>query len=295
MNWNAVSFDWNQTRAFLATVEEGSLSAAARALGLTQPTLSRQVACLEEELGVILFERNRRNMSLTQSGLELVEYAREMGESAMRISLAATGQSQAIEGNVSITAPDLLSTYTLPKIVEIIRAKAPGINVEVISSNAVHDLTKREADIAIRHQRPEQPELIAKLVCNTTGHFYASKDYLAQLEHPITLDVINKADFVGHDSVEWFLPIVNSFGLQLTAANLKIITSSGVTLLELVKQGLGISVLYRNVADLNPNLQQVFPECSIPVPIWLITHKELRTNLRIRMVYDILAEALAEI
>ena len=295
MNWNAVSFDWNQTRAFLATVEEGSLSAAARALGLTQPTLSRQVACLEEELGVILFERNRRNMSLTQSGLELVEYAREMGESAMRISLAATGQSQAIEGNVSITAPDLLSTYTLPKIVEIIRAKAPGINVEVISSNAVHDLTKREADIAIRHQRPEQPELIAKLVCNTTGHFYASKDYLAQLEHPITLDVINKADFVGHDSVEWFLPIVNSFGLQLTAENLKIITSSGVTLLELVKQGLGISVLYRNVADLNPNLQQVFPECSIPVPIWLITHKELRTNLRIRMVYDILAEALAEI
>ena len=132
-------------------------------------------------------------------------------------------------------------------------------------------------------------------MCNTTGHFYASKDYLAQLEHPITLDVINKADFVGHDSVEWFLPIVNSFGLRLTAENLKIITSSGVTLLELVKQGLGISVLYRNVADLNPNLQQVFPECSIPVPIWLITHKELRTNLRIRMVYDILAEALAEI
>ena len=295
MNWNAVSFDWNQTRAFLATVEEGSLSAAARALGLTQPTLSRQVACLEEKLGVILFERNRRNMTLTQSGLELVEYAREMGESAMRISLAATGQSQAIEGDVSITAPDLLSTYSLPKIVEKIRTKAPGINIEVISSNAVHDLKKREADIAIRHERPVQPELIAKLVCNTTGHFYASKDYLEQLEHPITLDVINKADFVGHDSVEWFLPIVNSFGLQLTAENLKIITSSGVTLLELVKQGLGISVLYRHVANLNPNLQQVLPECSIPVPIWLITHKELKTNLRIRMVYDILAEALAEI
>jgi DNA-binding transcriptional LysR family regulator len=295
MNWNAVSFDWNQTRSFLATVEEGSLSAAARALGLTQPTLSRQVACLEEELGVILFERNRRNMTLTQSGLELVEYAREMGESAMRISLAAAGQSQAIEGDVSITAPDLLSTYLLPKIVEKIRTKAPGINVDIISSNAVHDLTKREADIAIRHERPEQPELIAKLVCNTSGHFYASKDYLAQLEQPITLDVINKANFVGHNSVEWFLPILNSFGLQLTAENFKIITSSGVTLLELVKQGLGISILYRQVADLNPNLQQVFPECSIPVPIWLITHKELRTNLRIRMVYDILAEALAEI
>jgi len=295
MNWKAVSFDWNQTRAFLATVEEGSLSAAARALGLTQPTLSRQVACLEEELGVILFERNRRNMTLTQSGLELLEYAREMGESAMRISLAATGQSQAIEGDVSITAPDLFSTYSLPKIVEKIRTKAPGINIEIISSNAVHDLTKREADIAIRHERPEQPELIVKLAGNTTAHFYASKDYLAQLEQPITLDVINKADFVGHDSVEWFLPILNSFGLQLTAENFKVMTSSGVTLLELVKQGLGVSLIYRHVADLYPDLQQVLPECSIPVPIWLITHKELKTNLRIRMVYDILAEALAEI
>ena len=295
MNWKAVSFDWNQTRAFLATVEEGSLSAAARALGLTQPTLSRQVACLEEELGVILFERNRRNMTLTQSGLELVEYAREMGESAMRISLAAAGQSQAIEGDVSITAPDLFSTYSLPKIVEKIRTKAPGINIEIISSNAVHDLTKREADIAIRHERPEQPELIVKLAGNTTAHFYASKDYLAQLEQPITMDVINKAEFIGHDSVEWFLPIMNSFGLQLTAENFKVMTSSGVTLLELVKQGLGVSLIYRHVADLYPDLQQVLPECSIPVPIWLITHKELKTNLRIRMVYDILAEALAEI
>ena len=103
------------------------------------------------------------------------------------------------------------------------------------------------------------------------------------------------ADFVGHDRVECFLPILNSFGLQLTAENFKVMTSSGVTLLELVKQGLGISVLYRHVTESNPNLQQVFPECSIPVPIWLITHKELRTNLRIRMVYDILAEELAEI
>ena len=236
-----------------------------------------------------------RACHLTQSGLELVEYAREMGESAMRISLAAAGQSQAIEGDVSITAPDLFSTYSLPKIVEKIRTKAPGINIEIISSNAVHDLTKREADIAIRHERPEQPELIVKLAGNTTAHFYASKDYLAQLEQPITMDVINKAEFIGHDSVEWFLPIMNSFGLQLTAENFKVMTSSGVTLLELVKQGLGVSLIYRHVADLYPDLQQVLPECSIPVPIWLITHKELKTNLRIRMVYDILAEALAEI
>jgi len=295
MNWGAVSFDWNQIRAFLATVEEGSLSAAARALGLTQPTLSRQVACLEADLGVILFERNRRNMTLTQPGLELLEHVRAMGEAAMRVSLAATGQSQTIEGDVSITATDLLSTYTLPKIVDQIRKTAPGINVELISSNAVQDLTKREADIAIRHARPEQPDLIAKLVGHSSAHFYASKDYLANLEHPITPETLFMADFIGLDQVESFLPILNGLGLQLTVENFKVTTTSGVTLLELVKQGLGISIFSRHIANLNPNLQQVLPEYSIPIPIWLISHKELQTNLRIRLVYDILSEALGKL
>jgi len=100
MNWQSVSFDWNQARAFLVTAEQGSLSAAARALGLTQPTLGRQVAALEEKLGVTLFERGRRSLFLTQSGLELLDHVRMMGDAAGRISLTASGQSQAIEGLV---------------------------------------------------------------------------------------------------------------------------------------------------------------------------------------------------
>ena len=107
MNWQSMSFDWNQARAFLATAEEGSLSAAARAIGQTQPTLSRQVAALEQDLGVTLFERIGRSLSLTQSGLELLDHFRAMGDAANRISLTASGQSQAIEGRVSITATDV--------------------------------------------------------------------------------------------------------------------------------------------------------------------------------------------
>ncbi|MEO1276348.1 MAG: LysR family transcriptional regulator, partial [Pseudomonadota bacterium] len=107
MNWQRVAFDWNQAKAFLATAETGSLSAAARALGLSQPTLSRQVAALEADLGVALFERIGRSLSLTGPGLELVEHVRAMGEAAGRVSLVAAGRSDAIEGRVSISASDV--------------------------------------------------------------------------------------------------------------------------------------------------------------------------------------------
>ena len=174
MNWQAISFDWNQVRAFLATVEEGSLSAAARALGQTQPTLSRQVSGLEQDLGVTLFERGPRTMTLTDAGVELVDHVRAMGEAAAYLSLAASGQSQAIEGHVSITATDMMATYLLPTMLNRLRESAPNIIVELIASNDVRDLIKREADIAIRHARPDQADLIAKLVGNVSAQLYAS-------------------------------------------------------------------------------------------------------------------------
>ena len=136
MNWLSVSFDWNQARAFLATAEEGSLSAAARALGQTQPTIGRQVAALEEDLGVTLFERVGRSLALTQSGLELLDHFRAMGDAASRISLTASGQSQAIEGQVSITATPVLATYRLPAILKRLRDEAPGIVIEIIASHS---------------------------------------------------------------------------------------------------------------------------------------------------------------
>ncbi|MEQ9004201.1 MAG: LysR family transcriptional regulator, partial [Pseudomonadales bacterium] len=126
MNWAAVAFDWNQVRAFLATAEEGSLSAAARVLHQTQPTLSRQVTALERALGVTLFERGHREVRLTGAGLELLEHVRAMAEAANRVSLAASGQSHAIEGHVRITATELLATHHLPAMLRKLRERAPG-------------------------------------------------------------------------------------------------------------------------------------------------------------------------
>ena len=212
MGWQSISFDWNQARAFLVTAEEGSFSAAARALGLTQPTLGRQVAALEGHLGVTLFERVGRSLSITKSGLELLDHVREMGDAAGRISLTASGQSQRIEGQVYITATDVVSIYLLPDALKQLRKKAPGIEVEVVASNDVRDLQRREADIAIRHARPEQPDLIAKLVRETSIHLYASTEYLKQYGRPGSASDLSEAVFIGFDQSDRLPTRLNDLG-----------------------------------------------------------------------------------
>lgn len=295
MNWQNVSFDWNQARAFLATVDEGTLSGAARALGLTQPTLSRQITALEKDLGVTLFERGRRNIELTQAGLELLDHVRAMGEAANRFSLAASGQAQSIEGRVVITATDTMSAFHLPAIVKKLRETAPNIEVEIIAANDVRDLARREADIAIRHARPEQSGLIAKLIRETTAHFYASRSYLDKIGRPKNGAELSKADFIGINRPE-MIPVLNELGLSLTKENFKINTSGGPALIELVRQGLGVSILTRDVEKLFPDLERILPELEpIPVPIWLVTHRELHTSRRIRLVFDLLAEELGKL
>ncbi len=294
MEWQSVAFDWNQVRAFLVTAEEGSFSAAARALGLTQPTLGRQVAALEGHLGVTLFERLGRSLSLTQSGLELLDHVRAMGDAANRISLTASGQSQRIEGQVRITATDLTSMHLLPDALKRLRETAPGIEVEVIASNDVRDLLRREADIAIRHGRPEQPDLIAKLVRETSIHLYASTEYLDQYGRPGSPSDLSEAVFIGFDRSDRLPARLNELGLTLTKDNFKLISESGAVAWEMVKQGLGIGVMAKEIAECTPGVECVLPDLDpIPVPIWLVTHRELHTSRRIRLVYDLLAESLS--
>jgi DNA-binding transcriptional LysR family regulator len=295
MSWQSIAFDWNQARAFLATAEEGSLSAAARALGQTQPTLGRQVAALEEELGVTLFDRVGRSLVLTPSGLELLDHVRTMADAANLISLTASGRSQAIEGQVSITATPVLATYHLPVILKRLRDEAPGIMIEIIASNEVRDLTRREADIAIRHGRPEQPDLIAKLIGETSAHLYASKAYLDKHGRPEKPEDLANADFIGFGQPERQVPLVNGMGIPVTADSFKINTTSGTVILELLKHGLGISFLTKDAEILVPDIEPVLPGLDpIPVPIWLVTHRELHTSRRIRLVFDFLAEAFSD-
>lgn len=295
MNWAAVTFDWNQARAFLATVEEGSLSAAARALKLTQPTLSRQVAALEEDLGVTLFERVGRALVPTAAGLDLLEHVRGMGEAATRISLAASGQSQAIEGKVTITASDGLSAFELPPILKRLREEAPGIQVELVVSNDIRDLRLREADIAIRHVQPDHPDLIAKRLRDAIGHFYAMPDYLDRRGRPETLADLSDHDVVGHGDNTRMAEYLTAFGVTLTDRNFVLSADNGLVVMELLKQGLGMTALSREMAANVPSLEPILPDqLAIPIPVWLVTHRELHTSRRIRTVFDMLAEMLGK-
>ena len=244
--------------------------------------------------GITLFERVGRSLSLTQTGLELLHHVRAMGEAASRISLTASGQSQAIEGQVCITATDAMSTYILPPMLKQLREKAPGIEVEVVASNAVRDLRRREADIAIRHVRPEQPDLIAKLVRETSAHLYASTAYLDAHGRPRSTSELSDAAFIGIDRSDRMLSRLNALGLSLTKRNFKLVTESGVVAWELVKQDLGIFVMVKEIAELTPSIECVLPELEpIPIPVWLTTHRELHTSRRIRLVFDLLAEAFS--
>lgn len=293
MNWNSVLFDWNHVRGFLATVEEGSLSGGARVLGVTQPTLSRQISALEANLGVTLFERGHRSSELTAAGLELVEHVRAMYRAATHISLTASGQSQAIKGHVKITCTNNMATYHLPPILKRLRMKAPEIEIELVTSNDVRDLKKREADIAIRHGRPDQPDLIAKLLGEADGKFYASTEYLDAAGRPKSKEAFSDHEFIGFESGTLLISHFKAIGIHVTRDNFKIYSESGTAIIGLVRQGLGIAVLFENDVRDFPELEPILPDVvNIPIPFWLVTHRELHTSRRIRLVYDHLSEEL---
>ena len=295
MDWRSVTFDWNRARAFLVTAEEGSLSAAARALGMAQPTLGRQVAALEQELGVALFERVGRGLALTPSGLELVEHVRAMGDAASRVSLAASGRSQSIEGTVCITASEAYAAFVLPPIVETLRRSAPGITIEIVASNAVSDLRRREADIAIRHGRPTDPDLIAKRLPDDAAQLYATPTYLDRIGTPRSFADCSQADFIGFDDNQPMLDGLNARGFTLTGRNFPILTASHLVHWALVKQGLGIGVMPLQVGDAEPSVVRVLPDMEpFEIPVWLVAHRELNTSRRVRLVFDLFADALSE-
>jgi DNA-binding transcriptional LysR family regulator len=285
--------DWNQLKAFLETAETGSLSAAARKLGLTQPTLSRQVAAIERQMGVTLFERVGKSMVLTHTGLDLLEHARAMGAAAEALGLAATGRSQAVGGVVSVSASDAVAAHLLPPLVARLRTQEPGIVVEVIASNALSDLLRREADIAIRHVQPEQPELIARRVREATASFYASEAFVHAHGHPRTPEDAAALPFVGSDRGGRFLAYLRQHGLPLGEANFSCYADHSVAHWALVRAGMGIGAMMDDIARDTPGIVRVLDDLPpVRFPIWLVTHRELRTARRIRVVFDALAAGL---
>lgn len=294
MNWKKLNFDWNQTRAFLVTAEEGSLSKAASSLGTTQPTLSRQVSALEKDLSVALFERVGKGLVLTPNGIELLEHARKMGEAAISLSLSASGHSEAIEGEVCISTTEIVAVYIMPNIIKKLRAEAPGIKIELLATDDESDLKKREADIAIRAFRPTQPDLITKRLSNISAPLYISKNYFEALGKPKLIEDFNKANFIGFGNNDFFMQLLNDRGMNLTPDNFSLYSSNRLVQIQLIKQGLGIGLLPKDIGEEDPLMMPVLTELEpFNVDMWIVSHRELKTSRRIRKVFDFLVSELS--
>ena len=290
MDWKSVKFDWNRARAFLVTAEEGSLSAAAKALGMAQPTLGRQVDALEEELGVILFERLGRGLSLTPSGHELLSHVRSMGEAASQMSLAATGRSEALEGSICITATEVTAIYDLAPIIAKLRKIHPGVEVEVAASDDSKDLRRREADIAMRNYRPKENDLVARKIGEEVAMLYASADYIEKYGVPNKLRDLRNHKFVGFDGSDEMVKQLSNIGLEISDDNITVRAGNHMVHWELTKAGVGIGIMPERVGDLEPKVRSIMPSFRKMVyPVWLVAHRELHTSRRIRTVFDFIA------
>lgn len=288
--------DWNHIRAFLATAETGSLSAAARQLGLTQPTLSRQVAALEEDLGILLFERVGRTLDLTSAGVELLDHTKQMGEAANLFALTASGQSQSIEGEVRITASDILSAYLMPGFLRELEEMAPKLKVNIIAANDIRDLLRREADIAVRHVRPEQPDLIAKLIVDANASLYASDSYLQKHGTPTTREELIDHKFVSFGDASQMVAFLKDVDVHVTPDNFPLGSENGLVAWQFATEGFGLCIMDDMIASNMPQMRRIVTENEIvKFPVWLATHQELHTSRRIRLVFDLLSDYLKRV
>lgn len=289
MNWDSISFDWNQVRAFLATAEQGSFSAAARALKTTQPTINRQISGLEQALDVVLFERTRRGLTPTTAGQQMLAHVREMGTAASRISMVATTQSETLEGEVSVTAVDVMCHHFVVPTIAKLQEEAPGLSVRIRASNQIENISAREADIAVRHVRPSQPDLFAKLSATFTASLYASKAFLDKVGRPASLEELVNYPVVGVSDYQGFTTMLGTKGTSLLASQFRHPSNTALLESQMVKAGLGMGLLSDQVFGNDPLLEKVLPGMHpVEFPVWLTTHKELHTSRKIRVLFDAL-------
>ena len=285
--------DWSLVQAFLAVAEEGSLSAAARKLQASQPTLGRQIKALEQQLNAELFKRQARGLVLTDTGASLVEPARRMREAMGQITLSAAGQSAQMEGTVRITASVMTSQYHLPQIIAGIREKEPQIDIELVPSDDSRNLLYREADIAVRMYRPTQLELVTQHIGDIPIVICASHGYFARKGALHSVADLPNHDFVGFDTNPAIIDGFAQAGVEVTREFFKVRCDDFSAYWHLVRAGCGIGFSQKDIAQNDPLVEVVDLGFAIPpLPIWLTAHEAMRETPRIRRVWELLAEGL---
>ncbi|WP_209599231.1 LysR family transcriptional regulator [Ruegeria sp. HKCCSP351] len=285
--------DWSLIQSFLAVAETGSLSAAARHLDRSQPTLGRQVQSLETELGVSLFDRHARGLKLSVAGSQLLPMAQQMHSAMTAFSLAAAGQSQQLEGSVRITASVFASHHLLPPILANIRRQEPAIQLELVATDTTENLLYREADIAVRMYRPAQMDIISRYLGEVPLCFCAARSYLDRKGRPKTPEELFSHDLVGFDANQEIIKAMREKGWPASRNSFATRCDLQSAYWELIRAGCGIGFSQVQMAEADPDVEILPLDVEIPVlPVWLAAPQAMRQTPRIRRVWDLLAEGL---
>lgn len=280
-------------QSFAAVAEHGSLAATVRATGGSPATFSRHIAALEAELGITLFERRGDGLSLTETGVELLEHARHMSAAAHRFASAAAGRDELVSGTVRITASRGVAGFLIPQILERLARAEPEIDFELIPSDSEANLLLREADIAIRMFQPRQSNLIARKLGDLQFALFASRAYLRRRGTPASISDLAEHDLIGGDADGQVLEGLRSLGLRIEREHLRYRCDDRFAAWQLLNAGCGIGVAHVAAGSSVPSLVRLFPDMSTPkLPVWLTSHSELRTNARVRRTFDKIGEYL---
>ena len=295
MNTHSITdFDWRLVRSFLAVLDLGSLLAAARSLGVSQPTLGRHITELESQLASVLFERTGRGLLPTRTALQLAQAARQMQDGALQLSRTLAGTKSQASGTVRITASVPVAVQLLPPILLNLRLALPDIQIELVSSNQVSNLLRREADIAIRMVRPDQTSLVARKLGEAAVGAYAHRDYLARRGVPAQPAELLQHELIGSDAHPAIRLGFEAMGFPVPREAFALRSDDLLVQWQAVRAGLGIGFLADYQARLDPAVQPVLAgQLQIPpLQMWLAVHREIRTSRHIRAVFDFLATAL---
>ena len=285
--------DWALYRTLLAVLDEGSLSAAARSLGLTQPTVARHVDALEAALGGDLFVRSQRGLDPTDLAHALRPQAQIMATTAAALVRTASGTLGAVAGTVRISASDVVGVEHLPPILTCLKREHPGLVIELTLSDQLDDLLAREADIAVRMTQPTQTALLAKRLPSVEIGFHAHRDYLDRRGTPVDMMDLARHDLIGYDMETAALRAMAERLAPLDRRGFALRADSNLAQLAAIRAGFGIGLCQTRIALREPVLVRVLPEIALPLPLWIVMHEDLKTSARFRAVFDALAARLA--
>ncbi|MCW8128158.1 LysR family transcriptional regulator [Microbulbifer halophilus] len=292
----AKDIGWELYRSFLGVLREGSLSAAARALGVTQPTVGRHIAALEKSFGLTLFVRSQGGLQPTQAAGSLRVHAEEMAKTAAALQRAAANQGTGVRGVVRVTASEVVGVEVLPAILTRLRNDFPELKLELVLSNRPQDLLHREADIAVRMFRPHQAQLVARRIGEIEVGLHAREDYLGRHGCPDHPQELAANALIGFDQQTDFIRrAARNLPAGFDRERFVLSADSDLAQLAMIRAGAGIGACQVPLASRDRRLVRVLPEhFCLPMETWVTMHEDLRNSAPCRAAFDALATGLQQ-